>query len=524
MRELSDWLDETSFPDRPWLILGKGPTFGRRGEFDLTSFNLLALNHAAAEQKVDLAHAVDIDVVEACGEAILENARFLLMPRVPHIQSRVSLRRLEDFVDLVPALQELDAQGRLVCYDAETAPAAGGNRAIEVKYFSSEAALSILGNMGARVVRTLGIDGGQSYDSAFSRVEARTRLANGQPSFDLQFAELDRIARRWRIDLEPLVAPIRIFVGADETQEIAAKVLEHTIRRSTAEPVRFTAISNEGLPTPRAKANRSRTNFSFGRFRIPELCDHKGRAIYLDSDMQVFADIAELWRWPMGAHHLMCTFQDQAPEAWVTNSWFHPGPQMSVMLLDCERLAWDPAEIIRDLDRGKYTYAQLLFDMCLVPRSSLGTDLPQEWNHLERFEPNITKLTHYTVVPTQPWRADGNPLEDLWMEAYRSAVAEGVVSERLVEDHLARGWVKPALQQAFEGAPRASRPKAYASAAELELDAAWERIAQLHQRDPVWRARSLLARGMPAVRRLRRSPGIGPFVERSVDTVRRRLR
>ena len=29
---LSDWIASTRFPDKPWLVLGKGPTFARLGD------------------------------------------------------------------------------------------------------------------------------------------------------------------------------------------------------------------------------------------------------------------------------------------------------------------------------------------------------------------------------------------------------------------------------------------------------------------------------------------------------------
>ena len=35
MIELHEWIARSAFTDRPWLILGKGPTYQRRGEFDL---------------------------------------------------------------------------------------------------------------------------------------------------------------------------------------------------------------------------------------------------------------------------------------------------------------------------------------------------------------------------------------------------------------------------------------------------------------------------------------------------------
>ena len=141
----------------------------------------------------------------------------------------------------------------------------------------------------------------------------------------------------------------------------------------------------------------------------------------------------------------MCTRQDEPPEQWKDVDWFHPGRQMSVMLLDCERLDWDIDEIVGGLDEGRYTYEQLMFDLCVVDRSEIDDSLPPGWNHLEHYEPGETKLLHYTVVPTQPWKNDDNPLRELWEPEFEEAQAAGIVQQDEV-DRLARaGHIKRSL-------------------------------------------------------------------------------
>jgi hypothetical protein len=55
MIDLKTWSSMAPWPEKPWLILGKGPTFSRRGEFDLNDFNTLALNHVVRERLAALA-------------------------------------------------------------------------------------------------------------------------------------------------------------------------------------------------------------------------------------------------------------------------------------------------------------------------------------------------------------------------------------------------------------------------------------------------------------------------------------
>ena len=444
MIELHQWISSASFPERPWLLLGKGPSFSRRDEFPLGDYNLLGLNNVVGELPLDVAHMIDIDVVDAVADRLEENCRWLVMPRRPHVDFEPSDRLLEDFVAEKPVLRRLEEEGRLVWYNAASPrwPPVGDSRPVQVRNFSSEAALEILGRMGVRRVRSLGIDGGQTYGREFADLK---QLLNGRPSFDAQFREIEDTVRRHDMDYDPLVEPMRIYVGLDESQIVAARVLEHSIRKHASRPVRVIPMLDVPTPEPKDPKNRGRTGFSFARFHIPKLAGYKGRAMYVDADMQVFSDIAEVFDIDMQGAHVLCTRQDEPPAAWKDSTWFKPGRQMSVMLLDCEKLDWDIDRIVGDLDGGRYTYEQLMFDMTIVPEEHMGDHLPPEWNHLETYEPGKTKLLHYTVVPTQPWKNDKNPLRDVWMKDFEEAREAGIVTQEEIQLLVRKGHIKPAL-------------------------------------------------------------------------------
>src|SRR5438093_12749241 len=105
------------------------------------------------------------------------------------------------------------------------------------------------------------------------------------------------------------------------------------------------------MPMPRDARNRPRTPFSFQRFLIPALAGYRGRAIYLDSDMQVFKDMRALWTLPfMGADLLVISEPKDSGRR----------PQFSVMVLNCDSLHWDLREIVRGLDEGQLTYEELM--------------------------------------------------------------------------------------------------------------------------------------------------------------------
>jgi len=254
---------------------------------------------------------------------------------------------------------------------------------------------------------------------------------------------------------------MRVFCGTDESQDVATRVLEFSIQKHASGPVEFFGMRDVALPVPKEEKNRQRTPFSFQRFCIPKLAGFRGRALYLDADMQVFGDLAELWRIPFGEQKVLCTTQSEAPAHWKGHSFFTPGRQFSVMLLDCARLDWDIETIVRRMDAGEFDYKQLLHDCCLVKPDEIADRVPSEWNHLDHYvspaeasERSVaaTKLVHYTVVSTQPWKNDRHQLVPLWMRCFAEAVQAGAVERDLVERGIAQGHLKPRMLRAFDRA------------------------------------------------------------------------
>jgi hypothetical protein len=275
-------------------------------------------------------------------------------------------------------------------------------------------------------------------------------------------------------------------------------------------PIDFVPMLNLPHPMPRDAVNQPRTTFSFCRFMIPELCDYRGRALYLDADTLVFGDVAELAEMPFESRKVLTTAPEPT-ERWHGHDGTYLGSRsVAVMLLDCARLPWKIGDIVDDLDAGRYSYEDLLSDVCIVEPDEIADAIPPEWNHLERYEPGRTKLLHYTVVPTQPWKSDDNPLADVWMEHYHEAVEAGAVRPEEVEALVAAGLAKPSLL------PGLGRRPARAGDAGLsdELAAAHEqmrrRIATLEatidsmHRSWSWRIGAAIMRVLDAPRALLR--------------------
>ena len=436
------WAEKNKLAEenRPWLILGKGPSFSKRGQYDLSQFRLLSINHVVREQKVDVAHVIDLDVVLNCPQDFLDNAEILVMPWVPHINNWIGKKNLGQLVEEIPVLKEMDRQARLLFYNLSTAKTIKDENSpvIYVKYFSTVAALGLLASIGIKRVRSLGIDGGTNYSTQFDDLSDTTRLNNKWSSFDKQFKEFARIIVDTNIDFAPLdiESPVRVYVATMEDQMLSVKVLEYSIKKNTSMSVEVYPmhLSDIPIPIPKEVKNRSRTPFSFQRFLIPELADFTGRAIYMDSDMQVFKDIKDLW----------CRSFDKAPLLAVMEpEESGRKPQFSVMLLDCSALKWNVSEIIRELDDDKLTYESLMYEMSIV--NKVDRSIHPEWNSLEKFEPGKTALLHYTDMTTQPWIYSANPLGYIWVQDLIEAVETGFIDYAYVKEQVDKGAVRPSL-------------------------------------------------------------------------------
>ena len=58
LQSFFDWFEsEVGDTSTPWLILGKGPSFSKLSQFDLSQFYTLALNHVFREQPVKVAQS-----------------------------------------------------------------------------------------------------------------------------------------------------------------------------------------------------------------------------------------------------------------------------------------------------------------------------------------------------------------------------------------------------------------------------------------------------------------------------------
>ena len=178
---------------------------------------------------------------------------------------------------------------------------------------------------------------------------------------------------------------LRVFIGYDERQPIAYHVLSHSIQARSSVPLAITPLVLESLPIER----RGLTPFTYTRFLVPWLCNYQGWGLFLDLDMLVRNDIAELF-----------SFAD---------------PQYAAMVVkNSERFEWASAILFNCAHPANSVLTPEYVnspEQCAAPHhfSWLGESvvgpLPAEWNHTVGYDtPRAdARLVHFTQgIPAHP--------------------------------------------------------------------------------------------------------------------------
>jgi hypothetical protein len=176
---------------------------------------------------------------------------------------------------------------------------------------------------------------------------------------------------------------IRVFIGYDARETVAWHVLCHSILARSSQPVSFVPLALDNLQGlfRRERNPLQSTDFSFTRFLTPYLSGYEGWSLFMDCDMLMRRDIAELWALRDERYAVMCVqhdhrpaetkkFLDQPQSAYGKKNW------SSVMLFDnakCRALTPDYVNTASGLELHQFKW--------LEGDHLIGT-LPHGWNHL----------------------------------------------------------------------------------------------------------------------------------------------
>ena len=175
---------------------------------------------------------------------------------------------------------------------------------------------------------------------------------------------------------------IQVFIGFDEGEKAAYHVLAESIRKFSSVPVSITPLSLNNLPQfTREKQSNQSTDFAFSRFLVPYLSNYKGWSIFMDCDMMVRSDIAELYNYATYKYSVMCCQHNYTPKQDIKfrgakNQAFPKKNWSSFMLMNCKKCtALTPDYVNRASGLELHQFKWLEGDHLI------GV-LPLEWNWL----------------------------------------------------------------------------------------------------------------------------------------------
>ena len=191
-----------------------------------------------------------------------------------------------------------------------------------------------------------------------------------------------------------------IYIGYDRHEVVAYHALCQSIIDTCSRPVRFTPLNLDSLKQYWAREflPRQSTEFSISRFLTPWLSGYGGWSLFMDCDMIVRADLAELFALADDQFAVMCCqhdyvprdeikFLDHAQTRYAKKNW------SSVMLFNNTRCrALSPAHVqsASGLDLHQFRW--------LSSETEVGP-LPLVWNWLVGEYPHNpdARIAHFTL-------------------------------------------------------------------------------------------------------------------------------
>jgi lipopolysaccharide biosynthesis glycosyltransferase len=88
---------------------------------------------------------------------------------------------------------------------------------------------------------------------------------------------------------------IPVYIGYDPREAIAYHTCANSVIRNSSRPVAIIPVALNLFRDYSETHNDGSNHFIYTRFLVPHLQDYAGHAIFIDGDMIVRGDIAELW-------------------------------------------------------------------------------------------------------------------------------------------------------------------------------------------------------------------------------------
>jgi hypothetical protein len=193
---------------------------------------------------------------------------------------------------------------------------------------------------------------------------------------------------------------INVFIGYDAREAVAYSVLAHSIQVRASAPVSIAPLMLSVLNAilTRERHPLQSTDFSFSRFLTPYLSDYEGWSLFMDCDMLMREDVAQLYALRDERYAVMVVKHDHVPKE---AKKFLDQPQTpyqkknwsSVMLFNnakCRALTPEYVNTASGLELHQFKW---------LANDVLIGEIPARWNHLVGYNPhsNDAALVHFTL-------------------------------------------------------------------------------------------------------------------------------
>jgi lipopolysaccharide biosynthesis glycosyltransferase len=192
---------------------------------------------------------------------------------------------------------------------------------------------------------------------------------------------------------------IPVFIGYDPREAIAYHVCANSIIRNSSRPVSIIPVALNLFKDYSETHNDGSNHFIYTRFLVPYLMSWTGSAIFIDGDMIVRGDIAELWDLRDISKDVMVVKHDYKTKMKTkylgSKNEDYPRKNWSSVIV------WNCSTFPNRKLTPEFVQSQpgsFLHRFSWLDDARIG-ELPIEWNWLpDEFGPNPdAKLLHYTL-------------------------------------------------------------------------------------------------------------------------------
>jgi hypothetical protein len=220
---------------------------------------------------------------------------------------------------------------------------------------------------------------------------------------------------------------LKIYIGWDPSEDEACRIAAASIRQHASIEVEIVPLSMQtlgGMYTRKTVQKNGKlwdciskspmsTSHALARFWVPYLCDYQGTAVFMDGDVLIRRDIAQLFALADPRYPLQCVKHCYRPEELTKKNndeqlAYHRKNWSSVILWNCEH----SANRRLDLEMLNTHPGLYLHGFSWLHEDQIG-ELPGVWNHLVS-EP---ALVHFTEGLPSITGRESQPYGNEWLEA-----------------------------------------------------------------------------------------------------------